>query len=167
MKKFFMQKALCLTMVIVTMIGVAAMPAYASGNDYIGYAQVVDILADDADHAFTFTTSNTTPYKTVSSDPRTHRIIFKVGAQIADMDYFRATFRIGIRPEGSSTTYYSDYVILNYWDVYVYTNNPAESNTDGYLGVNVPISPGQRFQVIFETYDNRKIKISQFDLYCD
>ena len=167
MKKSFIKKAVSFIMAIVTMVGVVTMPAYASGNDYIGYGQVVDVLRDVEGHAFTFTTSNTTPYKTVDSDPRTHRIIFKIGAQIADTDWFRATFRIGIRPEGSSTTYYSDYVILNYWDVHVFTNNPAEAGTDGYLGVNVPISPDQRFQVIFETYDNRKIKISQFDLYCD
>lgn len=167
MKKGFIQKMICLVMAIATMVGVAAMPAYAAGNDEIGYGQVVDILRDVDGHSFTFTTSNTTPFKRVDDDARTHRIIFKVGAQIADMDYFRATFRIGIKPEGSNVTYYSDYEILNYWDVHVFTNNPAESDTDGYMDVYVPISPGQRFQVIFETHDNRQIKISQFDLYCD
>lgn len=167
MKKNFIQKAICLMMAMVTMVGIS-IPAYASGNDRIEYGQVKDILEDVNGHSFTFTTTNTTPYKTVSSDARTHRIIFKVGATIADRVWFRATFRIGIKPEGASEPYWSDYVILNDFDTtYVYTNNPTESNSEGYMNVVCPISPGQRFQVLFETYDNRKLTISQFDLYCD
>lgn len=165
MKKSFLSIAICLVMALVTIVG-TSIPAFASGNDTLIYGGVKDILEDDSDHCFTFTTSNTTPYKTAASDLRTHRIIFKVQAIIAN-NVDSATFRIGLKPEGSSTIYWSGYKTMNYWDTYVFTNNPAESSSPDYMNVNWPISPGQRFQVIFQTSNNVSITISQFDLYCD
>lgn len=165
MKKNFMRIAICLMMALVTIVGMS-IPAFASGNDTLVYGQVKDILADDDDHCFTFTTSNTTPYKTAASDPRTHRIIFKVRAIIAN-NVQNTQFRIGVKPEGSSQTYWSSYKPMNYWGTYIFTNNPAESNSPDYMDVVCPISQSQRFQVIFQTSNNVSITISQFDLYCD
>lgn len=165
MKKSFMRIAICLMMALVTMVS-TSISAFASGNDVLEYGVVKDILSDDSDHCFTFTTSNTTPYKSASSDERTHRIIFKVQAIIAN-NVSSAQFRIGIKPEGSTQTYWSDYKTMYYWDTYLFTNNPAESASSDYMGVVCPISPGQRFQVIFQTSTNVSITISRFELYCD
>lgn len=165
MKKSFNKIAICLMMALVIIVG-TSVSAFASGYDVLEYGQVKDILADIDVHCFTFTTSNTTLPKTAPSDQRTHRIIFKVTAIIANQ-VDSAQFRIGIKPEGSSQTYWSSYKTMNYWDTYTFTNNPGDSNTRDYMNVVCPISPGQRFQVIFQTSNNVSITVSQFDLYCD
>lgn len=134
-----------------------------SGHDQLIYGQTIDVLADTASHSFTFTGSNTTPYKIVSSDPRVHRMIFALSMYQVDNISNTASVTVTIH-----TQYHGDYECD--WSSgpkgsdLGFTNNPAVTGVE----TNLLVSPGERVWFEFRANgSNRQIKVTDFALYCD
>lgn len=177
----FVASLLALCMMV---CGFSAVPAYAMENDVniiptVMTTGTVEESEDDgivlyAGHdvfpyattyavgGFTFTTSNLTPTKTVGSDARMHRLIFKIQLKQADTLASTVPFRFTvIRQDG--TRYTTDWFTITSGVTSVITNNPAETGVDS----ATPVYPGETVQFYFETNSGRSIQVENYWIYCD